>query len=706
MLDSLAQLYVYGAEVNWTGFDLPYPRRRLPLPTYPFQRQSYWLRPPVRDVRHSTTVSTEQARSELAATPANTDESIGEPNQWFYRVTWRQRDLPQKTEELSCRHWIVLPDASGVAKALADRMRSTGCKSILIENGLPELERELAQADTARTGIIDLRCLDVEEGSAEQPCLALAALIQKVAQIDRPGVTVWSITRGAQATGRETQPVLPWLAPAWALGRTIVSEHAELWGGMVDLDPSAGSAENADFLWRHLIAFDGEDQSAFRNGCRLVARLARFLPPPVKSPEFRADAAYLITGGYGGLGLEVARWMVRHGAKRIILLGRTPLLPRGEWGKLGAEDPRGRIVSSICEIEKLGATIQTAAVDVGDANALQRFFRSYEDEHGLPIRGLVHAAGAMKHALVSDATADDFRISFKAKVDGTWLLHQALRQTDLDFFVLFSSASAVLSSPRLGPYAASNAFLDAIAEYRNREGLPSLSVNWGIWTGVGMAGKSDETAARSLAERGMAGMKVEEGLACLGSLMAAASGQVCVLPLDWKKWDELYPAYMAKPFFSELMGENRTESAAAGGSQPANEFLDRLKDAPEMIRVDLIRDFVQRVAVSLLGFPADHRLDPLQPLNELGLDSLMAVELRNAIAAKVAQTLPATLLFNYPAVEEITMYLAKLLFGASPNIKQVGSLSEAKRNALDDIEGLSDEEVDRILDKNWNPVNE
>ncbi len=706
MLDSLAQLYVYGADVDWAAFDQPFHRRRVPLPTYPFQRQRYWLQPPLKGFESTATVSMEQAQPEPAVIPTNTDPGIGVPDQWFYRVAWQQRDLPARAEDLPYRYWILLPDTTGVAQALAARIRSAGNECILIGDNRLGLEPTLAQAEAPNTGIIDLRCLDVAEGSAEQPCLALANLVREVARINRPGVTVWSVTRGAQATGRETSPVLPWQAPVWALGRTVVSEHAEFWGGMVDLDPAAGSAESADLLWRHLAAFDGEDQSAFRNGSRLVARLERYLPPPAKNPEFDADAAYLITGGYGGVGLEIARWMVGYGARRIILVGRASLPPRSEWGKVRAGDPRGQAVLTIRGLEELGATIQTAAVDVGDENALQAFFRSYEDEGGPPIRGVVHAAGAMRHALVAESTADDFRISFRAKVDGTWLLHQALLGTPLDFFVLFSSASAILSSPRLGPYAASNAFLDAIADYRSKKGSPSLSVNWGIWTGVGMAGKSDQPAARTLAERGMAGMKVEEGFACLGRLMAGSNGQVCVLPLDWKKWSELYPAYMAKPFFSRLMAENLAGSAPAERSQPANEFLYRLNDAPETIRLDMVREFVQTVAVGLLGFPAGHRLDPLQPLNELGLDSLMAVELRNAIAAGVAHTLPATLLFNYPAVEDITMYLAKLLFVSPAGAEQAGTLSVAKRNALDDIEELSDEEVDRILTKNWNPVNE
>jgi acyl transferase domain-containing protein/acyl carrier protein len=704
LLDTLAQLYVHGADVNWTGFDKPYPRRRLSLPTYPFQRQSYWMQPASPSFRSAAGGSTELIPPRIESTAVTPDLAIKGLDEWFYRVNWRERGLPTQAEKPIRQCWILIPDGAGVANALAGRIRSSGGECILIDATSVSIGQALNQFAAAPANIIDLRCLDIAEGLAEQPCLALASLVQEVARFNLPKVTVWSITRGAQATGRETSPVLPWLAPVWALGRTMVSEHSELWGGMVDLDPAATCAENADLLWRHLAGFDGEDQAAFRNGSRMVARLERFVPPPEKNPEFDEDAAYLITGGYGGLGLEIARWMVGHRAKRIILIGRTALPPRNEWNELPANDATYRVVSTIGELEKLGAEIQTAAVDVGDADALGRFFRSYKEAGGPPIRGLVHAAGAMKHVLVSEATQDDFRISFRAKVDGTWFLHQALRETVLDFFIMFSSASAVLSSPRLGPYAASNAFLDAMAEYRNKAGLSALSVNWGIWTGIGMAGNSNESSARTLADRGLDGMKAEDGLACLERLMTETAAQVCVLPLDWKKWHKLYPAYMAKPFFSDLIKENLPDSPAAGSFEPTNEFLEHLKEAPESVRLDMVREFVQKVAVGILGFPVGSRLDPLQPLNELGMDSLMAVELRNSIATAIAQTLPATLLFNYPAVEDITTYIARLLFDAPVDKKGVGS--EEKRNALDDVEGLSDEEVDRILTKNWNAANE
>ena len=696
MLESLGRLYVRGAEVNWAGFDQPYARRRVPLPTYPFQRQRYWIgaRPSQRS-GNLPAATTEQTQSQPAAVQSSNNLDAAAPDGWFYRVAWKEHDFSLPAKDVSRRHWILLPDRGGVAHALAGFIQSTGSACTLAEDQLA-LARMLNRSDAPATGIVDLRCLGASDGEAEEPCLALANLVQEIARVDRSGITLWSVTCGAQVTGHETAPVPPWQAPVWALARTILSEHTELWGGMVDLDPAANAENNAKLLWRHLSSFEGEDQAAFRNGSRLVPRLERYAAPPAKNLEFHSDAAYLITGGYGGLGLELARWMARNGAKRIILLGRTALPPRGEWNRLPSEDPRGKAISTIHELESLGVTVQQAAADVGDAEALQRFFESYEREGGPRIRGVVHAAGVARHVLVAHTAADDFRYSFRAKVRGTWLLHQALKGTALDFFVLFSSASAVLSSPRLGPYAASNAFLDAIAEYLCRKGLPALSVNWGVWTDVGMASQPGGSSARALAENGMAGMTTEEGFSCLGRLLGGRGGQVCVLPVDWQKWAKLYPAYMAKPFFSGLISEGLNGSILTKSSAP-RVLLDQLKDAFESSRPGILREFVHQVAVRVLGFPASRRIDPLQPLNELGLDSLMALELRNTLSAETAQSLPATLLFNYPTVEDIAAYLEGVLLESPLTRGAVGKLSENNPAPLDRIEELSDEEVDRML---------
>jgi acyl transferase domain-containing protein/acyl carrier protein len=705
ILDSLSQLYVRGADVNWAAYDQPFQRRKVQLPGYPFERQRYWINAPVARPEGTAAVSTKPAPGSPVEAAAARRMDANSSDQWFYRVAWKECESHRKVDEPACRHWIVLTERTDLAQALATRMQSAGCVCVLTGGGGAEIKDALGQTEPHKTGILDLRQLDGLEGGSEQSCLALAGLVKDVTLRNQAGLTVWSVTRGGQVTGRESSPVFPWLAPAWGLGRTIVSEHPDIWGGMVDLDPAAGAAESADQLWRHLEACDGEDQVAFRDSHRLVARLERDIARSSNGPEFNADVAYLITGGFGGLGLEIARWMVGRGARSVILAGRNSLPPREQWSDLPSGDSRSRAVSILLELERSGATIHTVSLDVGDNSALQGFLRSYEDGAGPPIRGIMHAAGAMRHALVTEATADDFRISFRAKVDGTRLLHQAFLSAPLDFFVTFSSASAILSSQRLGAYAASNAFLDAIAEYRKSLGLPSLSVNWGVWAGLGMA-KTEDTNMQALGNRGMAGMKVEEGLACLGGLMTGPGGQACVLPVDWKRWKELYPAYMATPFISEVVDEIAGGPDSALASKPANELLDRLKLTPESMRLNVIREFIQMIAAGLLGFPPNHRLDPLQSLNELGLDSLMAIELRNAMAKEVGQSLPATLLFNYPAVEDITLYLGKLLLGDTVVSELAEASAGARRNTLDDIEDLSDEEVDRMLAMNWKRTNE
>jgi acyl transferase domain-containing protein/acyl carrier protein len=710
MLNSLAQLYVRGADINWSAFDEPFGRHKVPLPTYPFERQRYWITPPLESSRATPAPPAQQTRPYPEMTPTDTHPESNSTDQWFYRIAWNERHLPVAPTAPACLHWILLADETGVAKQLADRIRSVSCSCELIETnrfdeGRPERQRILNQSKRSPTGIVDMRSIDNVEGLTERSCMALVNLIAEVAQIEPSEVSVWSVTQGAVATGHELNPVLPWLAPAWALGRTLSSEHPEFWAGMVDLDPGGSPSDNADLLWRQLNARDSEDQAVFRKGSRLVARLERYMPPPADSLNLRSDASYLITGGYGGLGLELARWIGEQGARTIILVGRTALAPRCKWSGVRPEDPQHQAISTILDLEKAGVKVENAAVDVGDAKALSEFLQSYKDQGRPPIRGILHAAGVAEHVLVSKSTSTTFRNAFRAKVDGTWNLHNALSDTSIDFFVTFSSASSVLSSPRLGSYAASNAFLDAMAAYRTSKGFPSLSVNWGVWTGIGMAARPGVAASDTI-DSGMTGMRVEEGLACLGRLMAVSKGQVCVLPLDWNAWAKLYPAYMAKPFFAELKHEHTTEPAPSDSSKAENELLDRLRDTPESMRVDRIREFVQKAAANLLGFPPGHWLDPLQPLNEVGLDSLMAVELGRAVGTGVGRSLPATLLFSYPTVEDISVYLSKLLVPAPALVQPTEPLPGAKRSAWDDIGDLSDEEVDRKLAMNWKPANE
>ena len=253
-----------------------------------------------------------------------------------------------------------------------------------------------------------------------------------------------------------------WQAAAWGLGRTLAYEHPEFWGGLIDL---AGEQDAAP-LRQYLLSKTTEDQTADSGGKFFAARLERFRPSGSLPSELPANSAYVVTGGFRGIGLEIARWLIRRGARHLVLLARTQLPPRGEWRHVPQTTALGQMIQAVLELEASGASVYPGGVDVSDERALKAFFESYERDSRPPIRGIVHAAGVLKHAAASAMTSQEFDELLAPKA-GAWNLHRIFENTPLDFFALFSSASAILGSPRLGGYAAANAFLDGLARYRH-----------------------------------------------------------------------------------------------------------------------------------------------------------------------------------------------------------------------------------------------
>jgi acyl transferase domain-containing protein/acyl carrier protein len=670
MLAALGSLYMQGAEVNWAGYDEPYARRRVPLPTYPFERQRYWV----------------EARPQQAA-PKIVAKNPEQTDGWFHRIGWHGSEIPETPLVSSHEHWLVLGAPSdSISRAVAAAMTGAG-RSCQVAS---EWKRDFVTNGSRPTGIVDLRAIQDAAPIAES-CARLSHLIRHIAEAGGPDQRLWVITRGAQLAGFERGCISPWQVPLWGLGRSIASEHPDLWGGMVDLDPDAESSQQAELLCRHLLNPNGEDQVALRSGRRLVARLQRQSLPAALANPLRTDGAYLITGGLGDLGIEVARWMVNRGARRLVLMGRSSLPLRSQWRELPPEHPRFRVVSSLLELEWLGASIETVALDVGDSAAVQEYFHRYQEECRPPFKGIVHAAGIAQPVPIADALYEDFVSHFRAKVDGAWNLHSALEKEPLDFFILFSSASAVLNSPRIGPYAAANAFLDALAHYRRGLGLTATSINWGAWTETGMLTHA-VAADRDLS--GVEGMTTEEGLFCLDRLLGSELANVSVLPLDWQRWRQLYPAYMAHPFFNHIGGEG---SHAPVSLPNRYGLLTKLIGAPEVRRAEIIRECVHEISARVLGFAPGSSIDSQQPLSEYGLDSLMALELRNLLAAEMERSIPATLLFNHPTVEEITAYLLSLLYGRGEQPSPPLAETEEVSDVLSSIEELSDEQVDALL---------
>ena len=492
---------------------------------------------------------------------------------WLYEFEWqpKERAVGKPYAPASRGSWLIFTDSGGVGDALFALLEARGERGILVSRGesyeqtdgehyriRPErsddisrlFEAALASDQSGCRGIVHLWSLDVarpEETTvaslnADQTlgCGSVLLLVQELARTESPDPPrLWLITQGAQAAGKKPAPLSVAQSPLWGLGRVIGQEHPTFWGGLVDLEPGALLREAAAHqLWEEISGPDGEDQLAFREGRRYVGRLVRRRPPATQKPplRWRADGSYLISGGLGDLGLLVARWMVEQGARRLILLGRTRLPPRSDWSSAETGSRLNRQITAIRELESLGASVHLASVDVADEGELSGFLDEFHTEGWPPIRGVVHAAGVLQDGLLVQLDAAALNTVLRPKVMGGWLLHRLLRADPLDFFILFSSAGSVLGQPGQGNYAAANAFLDALAHYRQAQGQPALSINWGAWAGEGFA---DSVGGKRLAARlallGISSIAPKQALEMLGRLLGQSATQVVAVPVNWKQ---------------------------------------------------------------------------------------------------------------------------------------------------------------------------
>ncbi len=386
------------------------------------------------------------------------------------------------------------------------------------------------------------------------------------------------------------------------------------------------------------------------------------------------SATYLITGGFGALGAHVARWLVEQGAQHIVLAGRSkPAGPASECMEWAA---------------RRGAQVISRKCDVSEVSEIRALLSDIEANMP-PLRGVVHAAGVIDDGILGQQSWERFEKVMAPKVAGSWVLHQLTAGLSLEFFVFFSSVAALIGAPGQSNYAAANAFEDALAHARRAQGLPATSINWGAW--------SEGLAASDLLEKrreslGMTAMKAEEALGLFKTLLLAGPVQAGAGFFDWNKFIGRYPAGAPKRF-SNLLSTKQSARAAEDGA--SSSLLDQLSGAPVSRSQHIIRDFVHQLAIRVLGFTATRRIDPEEALNNLGLDSLMAVEFRNALATATRTSLPATLLFSYPSIEAVTGFVYSQVVGAD---EEKSESSPRKRgDVLENIEDLSDEEVDRML---------
>lgn len=401
------------------------------------------------------------------------------------------------------------------------------------------------------------------------------------------------------------------------------------------------------------------DAFRYMQQARHVGKVA--LTFPFHRHLIRKGASYLVTGGLGGLGLSIAQWLAEHGADFLILTGRRA--------------PTGEAIERIKALEKTGVRVMVCQADVSDEQAMRDVVEQCKN-----LRGVVHAAGVLADNLFLQQTVEDFDRVMMPKVQGTWNLHNVTRDNDLDFFVCFSSVASLIGSPGQSNYCAANAFMDAFAYYRHTQNLPALSVNWGPWGEAGMAYQ----LASSLEAQGYNLIPIRAGLEALAHLIRTQdSPQLGVLRMNWPKFLGRFRA--TNPFLEEIR-------AANAELKPELDLITSLEECLAAERRMVLLDHIFSLVRRVIGLQHTTRISERQSLFDLGLDSLMAVELRNLLEGSVRQPLRPTLLFDYPTADALVDYLFE-------EMKLGKDLVEHDRhNDIEDSSGeLSEAEIDVLL---------
>jgi myxalamid-type polyketide synthase MxaB len=354
-------------------------------------------------------------------------------------------------------------------------------------------------------------------------------------------------------------------------------------------------------------------------------------------PAIRGDGAYLITGGLGGLGLKTAEQLVNLGARQLVLVGRS--------------QPSAAAQETVERLRSVGASVQVVQADICSSAQVGRVVEACRGT----LRGIVHAAGVLDDGVLEKQTAERFKRVLAPKVRGAWNLHTHTRELPLDFFLCYSSMASLLGSAGQSNYAAANAFLDALARHRRARGLPCLTINWGPWAEVGMA------AGLSLTGQGVEKIEVANGLQVLSELLQPAlrwgPAQLGVWRVHWPAFQRRLPPGDFPPLLSAFL----RRATLAGPAAPAGEFFRRFQATAAGERPALLEAAIQKELFTVLGQVLVHEVRPTQPWAELGLDSLMMVDLKNRLEALTRLTLPVEQLARDVTTRSVASFILQKL---------------------------------------------
>jgi acyl transferase domain-containing protein/acyl carrier protein len=631
---------------------------------------------------------------EWVARPEMADESAGEAT---------------STDSLS---WLIFLDGDGVGTTLADQLRRSGhrVRAVLrqtvsaltkVDGGYflnpqqPEQFQQLIATHVENegdlAGIINCWPLDISAEPDGRPAdtsgevnnslgvFPILHLAKAFAEHGTLAPRLYVLTSNAQpALGTERLAVEQ--AAVWGLGRVFgQQEFANRWGGLIDIDGADDHTQTASRVCEHILAEDAEDQIAIRGHAVLVPRLRQSTSLTQAFPtKLTPDATYVVTGGGGALGRIVATYLAERGARHIALLSRSEIPPRDQWPLLPDDHRHYATITAIRKIEHLGSRVTTDSVDITDIDEVENWLSDHLNNGGRPVRGIIHAAGTVDDRLLINMTEDDFTRVMAPKVKGARALHNAFRDSDLEFFVMFGSAGSVIASPGQGNYAAANAVMDAFAHYRQAQGLPALTIGWGPWS-VGMV--EELKLEKIYAHRGIELITPAAGTRILDRLINQRLPNVIAISADWAQARRAGIGGQVPPMFSEL-GTAEASSEAVDSESSVLEFLSA---CPAADRLELVASHVQQVAAAVFEIAAtDIGLD--DGLDDIGMDSLMAMDFRLRVNAIFAIDLPLLELLRGVSVNSLAERILADLH-----------LTDAGPPAVAEEAPAADDDVDRLI---------
>ncbi|MGV9799469.1 type I polyketide synthase [Mycobacterium sp. NPDC003449] len=710
IIEAVADAYVLGHLPEFSALGSPQ-ARKLDLPTYPFERRQYWFsdsregngngadradrQRPVAARTQAVRLLEDGRIEELAAlldgagddqqtrdvltklaaqhNQQRTTQSIADDR---YEFRWEKSPTPLGGADAAAdTSWILFGEDGDAIRPLVDALTSRGHRYRII--GLPGSDTDeeklvdafrAAALDDSTLRILHVAAVDAAGPETEPSMQSLLRMQHRIlggtrrlfraaiaAELRSP---IWMVTRGAQRV-TDTDSVAPDQSCLWGFGRAAALELPHMWGGLADLSAGAGAGSGAD-EWARLVdrvtashdAAVREDQIALREQEVYVPRLVRRADEPSGKPlELRTDATYLVTGGLGSIGLEVAGYLAAHGAQHLVLTSRR-----------APDDAAQQRIDALRD--QHGCEFRVIATDVADAHDVTRLLTTVQAELP-PLAGIVHAAGEIGTTALGDLDDAEVDRVFAGKVWGAWHLSQAAIDLRLDFFISTSSIASVWGGYGQTAYGAANAFLDGLAWRLREQGIAGTSVNFGPWS----AGMADAESRARLDRRGIRTLSPADALAGMADVVAAATArggaQGSVTRIDWARFLPLYQQAGRRGFLAELERElptQPTDAAVTPAGKP--QLVERLAAAPVQQRKRLLTDYLRESVAEVTRVDAAEIREDAG-FFDLGMDSLMAVELRRRMEQGVGAEIPVTLVMDYPRISDVADYLLGDVLGLS-----------------------------------------